>query len=183
MTRFNELQGGTTTIITGTMAAGKSTIAELLAKAFPYSVCLHGDEYRVAIVNGREEYLPKPSREATKQLNLRYAIASQVCNSYAEAGFNVVVEDILLEDDLRRFLSALTAKHVYLVGLVPGRATIQSRVGQREDDSYGNWSIAEMVDSVEASVSVGGLWIDNSALNEAETVTEIESNFDSAKVR
>lgn len=55
-------------LITGVMAAGKSTIAQMLAEKFEKSVHLRGDAFRKMIVNGREEMLPETSQESVRQL-------------------------------------------------------------------------------------------------------------------
>src|SRR3954453_16850145 len=79
-------------LVTGPMAAGKSTVARLLASRFERGVHLEGDVFRRSIVNGREEMTPDPSPEALAQLRLRYQIAAAAADSYFEAGFSVVVE-------------------------------------------------------------------------------------------
>ena len=40
-------------MITGAMAAGKSTVADLLAIRLPKSVHIHGDVFRRMVVSGR----------------------------------------------------------------------------------------------------------------------------------
>lgn len=55
-------------IITGIMASGKSTVAQLLAERLQKAVHVHGDIYRKMIVAGREEMSPNPSDEALRQL-------------------------------------------------------------------------------------------------------------------
>ena len=52
---------GRVIVITGAMAAGKSTVAELLARRLPRSVHIHGDIFRTMIVNGRADMTPNPS--------------------------------------------------------------------------------------------------------------------------
>ena len=42
-------------LITGNMAAGKSTVAQALAERLPMSVHLRGDRFRRMIVNGQAE--------------------------------------------------------------------------------------------------------------------------------
>ena len=42
-------------LITGVMASGKSTVAQLLAERLPRAVHLRGDVFRRMIVSGREE--------------------------------------------------------------------------------------------------------------------------------
>lgn len=52
-------------------AAGKSTVAEALAKRLDKCVHLRGDIFRKMIVSGREEMWERPSEEALSQLELR----------------------------------------------------------------------------------------------------------------
>jgi len=52
------------------MAAGKSTVASLLARRFRRGVHLEGDLFRRMIVHGRQEMTPDPSPEALDQLKL-----------------------------------------------------------------------------------------------------------------
>jgi predicted kinase len=78
-------------VITGLMAAGKSTVAQALAELLTPSVHLRGDVFRKMIVNGRAEMSPTPSTEALEQLSLRYRLACDAAASYAQAGFTVVI--------------------------------------------------------------------------------------------
>jgi cytidylate kinase len=47
-------------LVTGIQAAGKSTIAQLLAERLPRSVHLRGDLYRRMVINGRADMTPDP---------------------------------------------------------------------------------------------------------------------------
>jgi len=51
-------------LVTGIMASGKSTVAQLLAEQFERSVHLRGDLFRKMIVNGRREMQPDGEEEA-----------------------------------------------------------------------------------------------------------------------
>jgi cytidylate kinase len=51
-------------LITGPMAAGKSTVARLLAERFERGVHLQGDFFRSSIVSGRVEMTPELSADA-----------------------------------------------------------------------------------------------------------------------
>jgi len=73
------------------MAAGKSTVARLLAARFERGVHLEGDFFRRAVVSGRAETTPDASPEALDQLRLRYRLAA----SYFDAGFTVALEDVV----------------------------------------------------------------------------------------
>ena len=65
-------------LITGPMAAGKSTVARLLASRFERGVHVEGDVFRRSIVNGREEMTPDLVPEAVEQLRLRYRLGAAV---------------------------------------------------------------------------------------------------------
>ena len=80
-------------VVTGIMAAGKSTVAQLLAERFPRSVHLRGDLFRRMIVRGQEPIGSPLSEDATAQLRLRYRLAVAAADGYAEAGFTVVLQD------------------------------------------------------------------------------------------
>jgi len=69
-------QPGAVYLITGPMAAGKSTVARLLASRFARAAHLEGDIFRRSIVSGRVEMTPEPSPEALAQLRLRYRLAA-----------------------------------------------------------------------------------------------------------
>ena len=50
-------------VITGIMAAGKSTVAQILAERLPRSVHVRGDVFRRMIISGRAEPTPSGSAE------------------------------------------------------------------------------------------------------------------------
>ncbi|MGN6378389.1 MAG: zeta toxin family protein, partial [Gaiellales bacterium] len=81
-------------LITGPMAAGKSTVARLLASRFERGVHLEGDVFRRSIVSGRKEMTPDALPEAVGQLLLRYRLAAAAADAYFDAGFSVALEDV-----------------------------------------------------------------------------------------
>jgi len=80
-------------LISGPMAAGKTTVARLLASRFERGVHLEGDVFRRSIVSGRVEMTPDPSPEALGQLRLRYRLAAAAADTYCGAGFTVALEE------------------------------------------------------------------------------------------
>ena len=69
-------------LLTGIQAAGKSTIAQLLAERLPQSVHVRGDLFRRMIINGRADMTPDPASEAVRQLRLRHQLAATVSDAY-----------------------------------------------------------------------------------------------------
>jgi len=80
-------------LITGVMASGKSTVAQLLASRLEKGVHLRGDLFRRMIVSGRADMSAKPSEEAICQLRLRYRLAADAAKTYYDNGFTVVLQD------------------------------------------------------------------------------------------
>ena len=110
---------GRVIVITGAMAAGKSSVADLLAIRLPKSVHIHGDMFRRMVINGRANMTPNPSADALAQLNLRYDLAAQAADRFAEEGFDAIVQDVILGKDLADFVKRIASHERYLVVLSP----------------------------------------------------------------
>ena len=116
---------GKVIVITGAMAAGKSTVAELLAQRLTRSVHIRGDVFRKMVVNGRADMTPAATAEATEQLHLRYELAARTADRYAEAGFDAVVQDVIIGSELERFVAQITSPERYLVVLSPSVSALE----------------------------------------------------------
>lgn len=117
--------------ITGVMAAGKSTVAELLAQRFEKGVHLRGDVFRRMIVSGREEMCAEPSMEAVRQLHLRYRLAVDAAKAYFEAGFSVVLQDNYYGQEWANLLERFSGYPVRAVVLCPDAETVRQREAAR----------------------------------------------------
>jgi chloramphenicol 3-O-phosphotransferase len=168
-----DLQTPSVFVITGAMASGKSTIAQLLAERFERGVHLRGDTFRRMIVTGREEFLPNPSQEAIHQLQLRYQISASVADMYAKAGFNVVVQDIIVGPMLKEFIDSIQSNPVYLVVLSPDEKTIKQREEARGKTGYGVWTVTQLNQMLQVDTPKIGMWLDTSDLTPEETVEQI----------
>ncbi len=113
-------------VITGIMAAGKSTVAELLAARFTQGVHLRGDAFRKMIISGRVEMSSQPDEAALHQLDLRYHLTAQAAKGYYDAGFTVIVQDNYLGEKLPEFLNMLESYPVSVVVLCPDVEAVKS---------------------------------------------------------
>lgn len=111
-------------LVTGVMAAGKSTVAQALAERLPRAAHVRGDVFRRMIVSGRAEYLPGASGEASAQLRLRYRLSAETADAYAEAGFTAVVQDVVLGEDLTAYVGLVRTRPLYVVVLAPDPAAV-----------------------------------------------------------
>lgn len=115
-------------LITGIQAAGKSSVAQAVAERLDRSVHLRGDVFRKMIVNGRASMGPaEPPEEAVRQLRLRYRLAAQAADGYAEAGFTVVLQDIVLGGYLTEMVELIRTRPLYVVVLAPRPAVVAER--------------------------------------------------------
>lgn len=160
-------------LVTGAMASGKSTVAELLSGQFAKSVHLRGDAFRRMIVHGREEMLPEPSQEALRQLDLRYRLAASAADAYFDAGFTVVVQDVIVGPALHQFVSYVRNRPMYVIVLAPDEETIAAREAARPKKGYGLWTIAGLNGILHNETPKIGLWLDTSKLTSEQTVREI----------
>jgi cytidylate kinase len=170
-------------VITGVMAAGKSTVADLLAQRFARGVHVRGDVFRKMIVRGRDPITPELGEEALRQLDLRQRIAAGVANEYWRDDFTVVLQDIYAGAALDNVVGRLEISPLYVVVLCPRPDVVAQREAQREKSGYGAWDVAQLWASFGAETPRVGLWLDTSALTPDESVDEILRRRVEARVR
>ena len=127
-------------LITGAMAAGKSSVARLLASRFERGVHLEGDVFRRSIVGGREDMTPDPSPEALEQLRLRYRLAAAAADGYFQAGFSVALEDVVAGPLLGDYRSMVRSRPCHVVVLLPSPEAVRAREAGRAAKGYGAWT-------------------------------------------
>jgi chloramphenicol 3-O-phosphotransferase len=173
---------GRVIVITGAMAAGKSTVADLLAIRLPRSVHIHGDMFRRMVVNGRADMTPNPSADAIAQLNLRYDLAAMAADRYAEAGFDAIVQDVILGKDLADFVKRIASPDRYLVVLSPRVSALEWREEQRMKTGYVHFSPDALDAVLQRETAQIGYWLDSSSQTSDETVQDILANLQRAAV-
>lgn len=160
-------------VVSGLMAAGKSTVAQALAERLPRSVHLRGDLFRKIVVNGRVEMSPEPSVQALAQLELRYELACHAAEAYQAIGFTVIYQDVIIGPYLDRVMSRLRSSDPGLVFLSPSLDTLAERDRARRKTAYGeSWTPASLGMALRETADIG-LRLDNSDLTVSETVDAI----------
>ncbi|WP_194911005.1 AAA family ATPase [Catenulispora rubra] len=176
-------------VVTGIQASGKSTIAQALAERLEPSAHVRGDVFRRMVVNGRAEMGPAdPPPEAVRQLRLRHALAASTTDAYADAGFTVVLQDIILGIHLPETVAAIRTRPCHVVVLAPRpdavRRRDQARQTARGKVAYrpGDLDIAALDDQLRRHTPHIGLWLDTSEQTVVETVAEILARRSEAAV-
>jgi GrpB-like predicted nucleotidyltransferase (UPF0157 family) len=160
-------------LITGPMAAGKSTVARLLATRFKRGVHLEGDIFRRSIVSGREEMTPPASPEAVEQLRLRYRLAAAAADGYFEAGFTVALEDVVAGDLLGEYRTMIRSRPCHVVVLLPSMEAVAARERGRKSPGYTCWTLAELYEDFANATPRVGVWLDTTELSPDEAVDAI----------
>lgn len=161
-------------IITGAMAAGKSTVAMALAKRFARSAHVEGDVFLRMMVKGRATIGPVLSSEARAQLSLRQELATEAARKFALSGFAVIYEDILIGTDLTAAVERLSEFSPHVVVLTPSVSVLAQRDQGRSKTGYSD-SLAPqaLAGALERETPRLGLWIDTSAMSADDVVTTI----------
>jgi predicted kinase len=170
-------------LITGIMAAGKSTVAQHLAERLPNSVHLRGDVFRRMIVNGRAEMTRKLSQAATEQLRLRYRLAASAIELYLQANFSVVYQDVILGASLSEVVQYYQHYPLHVVVLCPAPTVVAAREAGRRKTGYRGMTVADLDRVLRVETPRLGLWLDTSTLTVVETVDSILTHLSAASVR
>lgn len=169
-------------VVTGIMAAGKSTVAQALAERLPKSAHVRGDVYRRMIVSGGAEFEPGAGGEAEAQLRLRYGLSASTADAYAAAGFTAVVQDVILGPWLRTYVDLLRTRPVYVVVLAPRPEAVAAREAGRGKTGYGAWTVQDLDTGLRETTPRLGLWLDSSELSVGETVDAILARLEDARI-
>lgn len=173
---------GRVIVITGAMAAGKSTVAGLLSSRLHRVAHVRGDVFRRMIVNGRADMAPEPSSEAQRQLALRYDLAAHTADAYAAAGIDAIVQDVIIGPDLQPFMDRISTRPRHLVVLSPSVTALQWREEQRAKAGYVHFGPDALDEVLRSDTARIGYWLDSSAQTPDETVTDILTNLEKAEV-
>ncbi|MEJ2239446.1 MAG: AAA family ATPase [Gemmatimonadales bacterium] len=167
-------------LITGVMAAGKSTVAQSIAEQLNPSVHLRGDVFRRMVTSGRVEMSAEPTPEALRQLHLRYEAASQVAKLYSDAGFTVVYQDTIIGEVLGQVVELYRGHPLHVIVLCPRAEVVAQRELGRDKTGYSHFTV-EALQEVMRSTPRIGTWIDNSDQSVPETCRAIRQRLEEAR--
>jgi len=158
-------------LISGNQGAGKSTVGRALAERFARGVHIEADLVQRMIVSGA--VWPEPRGEALRQLRQRAHRSAMLADSFFEAGFTVVIDDIAIGDQFDIYRNGILSRPLLLVNLVPSLEVLERRNKERPNKNvFHPWG--PILDrAMRETMRDVGMWLDNSSLCVTETVDEI----------
>jgi chloramphenicol 3-O-phosphotransferase len=133
------------------------------------------------IVSGLVPPQGPPRDEARAQLALRRRNMCALADSFADAGFVPVLDDVVVSAPvLEGYLAGLRSRPLLLVQLAPRLDVIRMRDGARDKHVFEMWSHLDA--ELRRGMTGFGLWLDTSTMTVAETVREILARCDEAVV-
>jgi hypothetical protein len=174
-------------LVVGIQAAGKSTVADLLARQFERGIHVRGGQFYRWAVSGWVHPWDADQNEARRLLDLRYRLSALTAAEYCQVGFTTVVQDNIFGEDVRTWLKAVPAQPRHLVVLRPNLAAVLERDRARERQvgkvAYRSGETdASQLDALLASTPRIGLWLDTSTQTPIETVQTILERRNEASV-
>jgi cytidylate kinase len=159
-------------IVSGIPGAGKTTVSRLLASRLARGVHLEADRLPEWIVSGGVWPNQEPQAEADRQLRLRARNVCLLADSYFDAGFTPVIDDVVIGSRLAEFQRTLRSRPLLLVLLTPRLEVVEHRDANRtEKHVFDIWShLNEVMHRETPRVR---LWLDSSDITAEQTVSAI----------
>lgn len=159
-------------VISGIPGAGKSTIASLVARRLERSAHLEAEVLQRFVVGGALWPDGEPRAEAMRQLRLRGRNVALLADSFFEAGFTPIIDDVVVGSRLDELRSDVRSRPLLFVLLTPSLDVVRERNRQRPNkDVFAAWRHLDAVARRETPRL--GLWLDTSKQTAEESADEI----------
>lgn len=166
-------------VLSGSPGVGKSSVAHALLRQYPRGLHLPVDDLRELVVSGLVHPSLDHPPEAVRQFRLARRAAAFHARLYAEAGFAVVVDDVLWPADLEAMRVHWDGLDVRPVFLCPTLEVTQARNAARTGKAFETLKLAPMIAALHPAMppadylAAGWRVLDTSALSVEQTVARL----------
>ncbi|MEO3936835.1 AAA family ATPase [Dermatophilaceae bacterium Soc4.6] len=169
------LDGGRAAVlITGTPGAGKTTVAQGVARALSRSAVVNGDAVARLVVGGYVWPLGDPPAEAAHQVALCNDNICSLATNFMAAGFTPVIDWIVPDADQLDVFRASLGSRLRLVVLDPDAATCVARDLQRPPlEQFAFDGHDQLRATMWKGIASRGWWLDSSDLDADSTIRHI----------
>ncbi|HWS50973.1 MAG TPA: AAA family ATPase [Microbacterium sp.] len=172
---------GSIALVSGLPGVGKTTVARTLAERFPRGVHLDTDVIgEQFIVSGRVLPGEKPEEQAERQLSLRRANIVALARNFAEAGFDIVISDVVLWQRLLDMYVEALGEDLRFILLTASSEAISARDAARDKQVADGWAHLR---ADQDSWTSPGVRIDTTAETLEETLETIRRQWSDSRVR
>jgi cytidylate kinase len=159
-------------VVSGIPGVGKSTVAGIIARQLPRSAHVEAETLQRFVVGGSVWPDGEPHAEAMCQLRLRGRNVALLADSFFEAGFTPIIDDVVIGSRLAELRSDLRSRPLLFVLLVPRLEVVQKRNRERPGkDVFEAWRHLDAVTRSETPRI--GLWLDTSDQTAEESAAVI----------
>ena len=163
-------------LITGAPGAGKSTVAEALARRLERGAHVPVDFFR-KMVKGGYASPHRWNEEVERQYRVARSSAAQTAVNLAEAGFVPVLDDIIPPPWVDEWTRALSGMECVFILLRPPLGVALARNRERPIWTVDEGILRELYDMFERDYTAGWLSIDTSACPPEEAADRIVSSM------
>lgn len=157
-------------ILSGPPGAGKSTVAEALAKKFPHSAQFSTDTIRQFIKGGNIAPWEK-GEAASKQMKLGDNIVQDIIKRYIDNNYFVILDGIYGDEDMQKYQSLFEEVHGFI--LLPSLEVLKERDSNREESKRVPHRVEPLLQEFSSKEHKLFELIDNSNQTAPETVNYI----------
>jgi len=123
-------------LITGVPGSGKTTIARAICARYSMAVHIPVDDLRELVVSGFASPLDPWTSEATRQFALARRTAAHMAADYSDAGFTVVIDDVIWRERAEQHFPDLGGRPLRKVVLLPALEVALARNRTRANKSF-----------------------------------------------
>ena len=171
-------------LISGVPGAGKSTVARALCRRYPKAVHIPVDDLRAFVISGFASPVEPWTAETTRQFVLARHAAAQMAARYSDAGYEVVIDDVVRESYVGEIASHLGGRPLVKVALLPTLAVALARNRTPARKPFDTVTLEPVIAALYPLVMAGcraeNGWtvLDTSALGPDATVDELLRRVD-----